>query len=102
LLGISAFCDFCLAAISHQGERKRIGIGSNCVKIRTCRSIVEHSEATVGNRAATNLKPDLSCLILLSNQANWLATIKSGRPLIIVVDQANLIHPARPQSIPTR
>src|ERR1035437_4263353 len=45
LLGISAFCYFCLTAISHQGERKRIGIGSNCAKIRTCISIAEPSEA---------------------------------------------------------
>ena len=35
LLGISAFCDFCLTAITHQSERKRIGTGSNCAKTRT-------------------------------------------------------------------
>ena len=35
LLGTSAFRDFCLPAISHQSERKRIETGSNCAKTRT-------------------------------------------------------------------
>ena len=48
LLGTSAFCDFCLTPISHQSERKRIGTGSNCAKIKTCSSIAEYSEARAG------------------------------------------------------
>ena len=35
LRGMSAFCQICLMAISHQSERKRIGTGSNCAKSRT-------------------------------------------------------------------
>ena len=58
LLGISALSDFCLTAISHQSERKRIGTGSNCAKTRTSSSIVEHSEGR--NRRPTTFSPAAS------------------------------------------
>lgn len=60
LLGISAFCDFCLTAISHQSERKRIGTGSNCAKSRTCSSIVEHLGGEGRNRRPTTFSPAAS------------------------------------------